>query len=522
MRPCFTFHKFGDCRKPNCPHLHPHGVLRDGVWVKDTSKPAAAPLATAKVAEKSSDGKAAAAEDEFSTMKMSELRQLAEDSGVSKADIKQTKKADQPKDALIELLRAAGATPGGGSSAAGPDTVTAAVATAASTTTQPAEPTESAEAATAGAEEDVMSASSGGDRSSTTGSTGNKDGAEHDYGAMKMSELRQLAEDSGVSKADIKQTKKADQPKDALIALLRAAGGGSPATAAAQPSSAPASAAPAEAEAVADATPASSPAVSGGANDGATAVASAAGGDYSSMKMSELRQLAEDSGVSKADIKQTKKADQPKDALITLLRAAGGSNPATAAAQPSSAPASAAPAEAEAVADATPASSPAVSGGANDGATAVASAAGGDYSSMKMSELRQLAEDSGVSKADIKQTKKADQPKDALIALLLSKAATTATPAAQARQDKDASESTPSPAPEETATETPMAASTPAKPSPPSAAAAGGGKKSDAEFLSEWPFPTDYGDHFGAQTSRRLVAFAPSLSAQIKSSSAFI
>jgi hypothetical protein len=423
MRPCFTFHKFGDCRKPNCPHLHPHGVLRDGVWVKDTSKPAAAPLATAKVAEKSSDGKAAAAEDEFSTMKMSELRQLAEDSGVSKADIKQTKKADQPKDALIELLRAAGATPGGGSSAAGPDTVAAAVATAASTTTQPAEPTESAEAATAGAEEDVMSASSGGDRSSTTGSTGNKDGAEHDYGAMKMSELRQLAEDSGVSKADIKQTKKADQPKDALIALLRAAGGGSPATAAAQPSSAPASAAPAEADAVADATPASSPAVSGGANDGATAVASAAGGDYSSMKMSELRQLAEDSGVSKADIKQTKKADQPKDALI---------------------------------------------------------------------------------------------------ALLLSKAATTATPAAQARQDKDASESTPSPAPEETATETSMAASTPAKPSPPSAAAAGGGKKSDAEFLSEWPFPTDYGDHFGAQTSRRLVAFAPSLSAQIKSSSAFI
>ena len=86
---------------------------------------------------------------------------------------------------------------------------------------------------------------------------------------------------------------------------------------------------------------------------------------------------------------------------------------------------------------------------------------------MKMSELRQLAEDSGVSKADIKQTKKADQPKDALIALLLSKAAMTATPAAQARQDKDASESTPSPAPEETATETSMAASTPAKPSPP-------------------------------------------------------
>eukprot|EP01046_Picozoa_sp_COSAG06_P081016 COSAG06_NODE_28224_length_578_cov_1.020877_1_plen_93_part_10 len=93
MRPCFTFHKFGDCRKPSCPHFHPQGVLRDGVWVKDTSKPAAAPLATAKVAEKSSDGKAAAAEDEFSSMKMSELRQLAEDFGVSKADIKQTKKA---------------------------------------------------------------------------------------------------------------------------------------------------------------------------------------------------------------------------------------------------------------------------------------------------------------------------------------------------------------------------------------------------------------------------------------------
>ena len=37
---------------------------------------------------------------------------------------------------------------------------------------------------------------------------------------MKMSELRQLAEKSGVPKADIKRTNKNKQPKDALIALL--------------------------------------------------------------------------------------------------------------------------------------------------------------------------------------------------------------------------------------------------------------------------------------------------------------
>ena len=39
MRPCYTFSKFGDCKKPQCPFLHPGGVLRDGVWRKEAAAP---------------------------------------------------------------------------------------------------------------------------------------------------------------------------------------------------------------------------------------------------------------------------------------------------------------------------------------------------------------------------------------------------------------------------------------------------------------------------------------------------
>ena len=39
MRPCYTFSKFGDCKKPQCPFLHPGGALLDGVWRKEAAAP---------------------------------------------------------------------------------------------------------------------------------------------------------------------------------------------------------------------------------------------------------------------------------------------------------------------------------------------------------------------------------------------------------------------------------------------------------------------------------------------------
>ena len=200
MRPCFTFNKFGDCQKSDCPFLHPQGVLKDGVWVKDTTRqPSESQIAGNGQTAASTSG---AGDDGYASMKMSELRQLAEDAGVSKADIKRTKKAEQPKDALIGLLRAAGVKPG---------------AAAATTDAQP-ETTKPAAAAPV-AQATKVSAHIG---STEIAAGGGTDGAGDDgYASMKMSELRQLAEDAGVSKADIKRTKKAEQPKDALIALLR-------------------------------------------------------------------------------------------------------------------------------------------------------------------------------------------------------------------------------------------------------------------------------------------------------------
>ena len=203
MRPCFTFNKFGDCKKPDCPFLHPQGVLKDGVWVKDTNRQASESQTSRNSQTPASTG--VAGDEEFAAMKMSELRQLAEDSGVSKADIKRTKKAEQPKDALIALLRAAGAKPG----------------IAAATTDAKPETTQAAEAAAAPVVQATEASAHIGSTEVAAVASGGAGGADADYASMKMSELRQLAEDSGVSKADIKRTKKAEQPKDALIALLR-------------------------------------------------------------------------------------------------------------------------------------------------------------------------------------------------------------------------------------------------------------------------------------------------------------
>ncbi len=101
---------------------------------------------------------------------------------------------------------------------------------------------------------------------------------------------------------------------------------------------------------------------------------------------------------------------------------------------------------------------------------------------MKMSELRQLAEDSGVSKADIKRTKKADQPKDALIALLQGHGRKGVSKPATSGEDK---------AVEVAAGQTSPSLNNVADTTPTRESAV-----DDAKFLAEWPFETDYGDHF--------------------------
>ena len=112
MKPCFTFNKFGDCRKPDCKLLHAGGVLRDGVWVKQaTAKPPPTARLTAE------EQAAAHPDDDAQTarmrgMQMSALKQLATASGVSNAQIKAIKKAKgNQKDSMIAAIRLAGGAP---------------------------------------------------------------------------------------------------------------------------------------------------------------------------------------------------------------------------------------------------------------------------------------------------------------------------------------------------------------------------------------------------------------------------
>jgi hypothetical protein len=83
MKPCYTFVKFGDCRKVDCRFLHAGGVLIDGVWTKakEAEKQKAAKTPAPAEDHPEDDAQTAA----WRAMPMSKLRKLAEAAGVSKS-----------------------------------------------------------------------------------------------------------------------------------------------------------------------------------------------------------------------------------------------------------------------------------------------------------------------------------------------------------------------------------------------------------------------------------------------------
>ena len=74
MKPCFTFGKFGDCKRPDCRFLHAGGVLQDGVWVKAKMVERKLETASETVTEIHPDDDAQTAQ--WRSMPMSKLRQV--------------------------------------------------------------------------------------------------------------------------------------------------------------------------------------------------------------------------------------------------------------------------------------------------------------------------------------------------------------------------------------------------------------------------------------------------------------